>query len=93
MATGLLKRLGVETAFFDPLDLDSYAKLFEDKVRESAADHARAVCHVDASTTADLSFNPRSMIPAPLPARAKRCRTDASPMPITAQRTQGRPPE
>lgn len=33
MATGLLARLGVETAFFDPLDLDAYAALFAEPVK------------------------------------------------------------
>lgn len=32
MATGLLARLGVETTFFDPLDIDTYAALFADPV-------------------------------------------------------------
>lgn len=32
MAIGLLARMGVETAFFDPLDLDAYAALFADPV-------------------------------------------------------------
>ena len=33
MATGLLKRFGVEHAFFDPLDLDAYRALFTEPVR------------------------------------------------------------
>jgi cystathionine beta-lyase len=33
MAGGLLARLGVTTAFFDPLDLDAYAALFAEPVR------------------------------------------------------------
>jgi len=33
MATGLLKRMGVTTTFFDPRDIDAYRSLFADPVR------------------------------------------------------------
>ncbi|MET4131136.1 cystathionine beta-lyase [Porphyrobacter sp. MBR-155] len=33
MATGLLKRMGVTTTFFDPRDIDAYRALFADPVR------------------------------------------------------------
>jgi len=33
MATGLLRRMGVTTTFFDPLDLDAYCALFAEPVR------------------------------------------------------------
>ncbi|GMN03174.1 cystathionine beta-lyase [Erythrobacter sp. MTPC3] len=52
MATGLLKRMGVSTVFFDPLDLDAYAALFEEKVRavwlESPGSLTMEVCDVPA---------------------------------------------
>lgn len=52
MATGLLKRLGVTTAFFDPLDLDAYRALFADPVRavwfESPGSLTFEVCDVPA---------------------------------------------
>jgi cystathionine beta-lyase len=52
MATGLLKRLGVEADFFDPLDLDAYTKLFERDVKavwlESPGSLTMEVCDVPA---------------------------------------------
>ncbi|MFL0357293.1 cystathionine beta-lyase [Erythrobacter sp. GH1-10] len=52
MATGLLKRLGVETTFFDPLDIDAYRALFEEKVRavwlENPGSLTMEVCDVPA---------------------------------------------
>lgn len=52
MATGLLKRLGIETAFFDPLDLAAYEALFDQKVRavwlESPGSLTMEVCDVPA---------------------------------------------
>ena len=33
MGTGLLKRMGVETRFFDPLDIDAYRKLFCERTK------------------------------------------------------------
>ncbi len=54
MATGLLKRLGVEYAFFDPLDIDGFRKLFEQPVRavwlESPGSLTMEVCDVPALT-------------------------------------------
>lgn len=52
MATGLLARLGVETEFFDPLDLDAYERLFDTKARavwlESPGSLTMEVCDVPA---------------------------------------------
>ncbi len=52
MATGLLKRLGVETTFFDPLDIDTYKSHFRGKVRgvwmESPGSLTMEVCDVPA---------------------------------------------
>jgi cystathionine beta-lyase len=52
MATGLLKRMGVATTFFDPHDLDAYAKLFADPVRavwlESPGSLTFEVCDIPA---------------------------------------------
>ena len=52
MATGLLKRLGVTTTFFDPRDLDAYAALFADPVRavwlESPGSLTFEVCDIPA---------------------------------------------
>jgi cysteine-S-conjugate beta-lyase len=52
MATGLLKRMGVETAFFDPLDLDAFRTLFSEPVRavwlESPGSLTFEVCDVPA---------------------------------------------
>lgn len=52
MATGLLKRMGVRTTFFDPRDLDAYAALFADPVRavwlESPGSLTFEVCDVPA---------------------------------------------
>lgn len=52
MATGLLKRLGVQTIFFDPLDLSAYEALFESKVRavwlENPGSLTMEVCDVPA---------------------------------------------
>lgn len=50
MANGLLKRLGIETTFFDPLDLSTYETLFENKPRavwlESPGSLTMEVCDV-----------------------------------------------
>ncbi|MGY6552750.1 MAG: cystathionine beta-lyase [Erythrobacter sp.] len=50
MATGLLKRMGVETAFFDPLDIAAYRQLFDAPVRavwlESPGSLTFEVCDV-----------------------------------------------
>jgi cystathionine beta-lyase len=52
MATGLLARMGVETTFFDPCDLDAYAAVFADPVRavwlESPGSLTFEVCDVPA---------------------------------------------
>lgn len=52
MATGLLKRMGTNCAFFDPLDVDSYRALFEEPVRavwlESPGSLTMEVCDVPA---------------------------------------------
>ena len=52
MATGLFKTLGVETRFFDPLDLDGFADLFCEKTRavmfESPGSLTMDVCDIPA---------------------------------------------
>ncbi|WP_240504555.1 cystathionine beta-lyase [Tsuneonella mangrovi] len=52
MATGLLKRFGVEARFFDPLDLDAFADAFCDRTRavmlESPGSLTMEVCDVPA---------------------------------------------
>jgi cystathionine beta-lyase len=52
MAKGLLKRLGVETRFFDPLDVENYAELFCDRTKavwlESPGSLTMEVCDVPA---------------------------------------------
>lgn len=52
MATGLLKRIGVETVFFDPANLDAYRALFSQPVRavwlESPGSLTFEVCDVPA---------------------------------------------
>ncbi|MEL6529786.1 MAG: PLP-dependent transferase, partial [Pseudomonadota bacterium] len=54
MTTGLLKRLGVESEFFDPLDLEGFAALFEKPVRavwlESPGSLTMEVCDIPALT-------------------------------------------
>jgi len=54
MATGLLKRLGIESEFFDPLDLDAYRALFDQPVRavwlESPGSLTIEVCDVPSLT-------------------------------------------
>ncbi|MBV7259345.1 cystathionine beta-lyase [Erythrobacter crassostreae] len=54
MATGLLKRFGITYEFFDPLDLDAYAKLFDEPVKavwlESPGSLTMEVCDVPALT-------------------------------------------
>ncbi|WP_298464728.1 cystathionine beta-lyase [uncultured Erythrobacter sp.] len=55
MATGLLKRFGIESAFFDPLDLDAYRALFDQPVRavwlESPGSLTMEVCDIPALAT------------------------------------------
>ncbi len=52
MATGLLKRMGVTTTFFDPCDLDAYAALFAEPVAavwlESPGSLTFEVCDIPA---------------------------------------------
>ena len=52
MATGLLKRLGVESRFFDPLDITAYEALFCDRTKavwlESPGSLTMEVCDVPA---------------------------------------------
>ena len=52
MATGLLKRIGVTTTFFDPRDVDAYRALFADPVRavwlESPGSLTFEICDVPA---------------------------------------------
>ncbi len=52
MATGLLKRLGITTSFFDPLDLSAYEAMFTEPVRavwlESPGSLTMEVCDVPA---------------------------------------------
>lgn len=52
MAKGLLKRLGVETTFFDPLDMDRYRALFAEPVKavwlESPGSLTFEVCDIPA---------------------------------------------
>jgi cystathionine beta-lyase len=52
MATGLLKRLGIETRFFDPLDLDAYRAAFCERSRavwlESPGSLTMEVCDTPA---------------------------------------------
>lgn len=66
MATGLLERLGVTTAFFDPLDLDTYRALFKDKTRavwlESPGSLTMEVCDVPALTAIAREHGAVSMI-------------------------------
>lgn len=66
MATGLLKRLGVETIFFDPLDLPAFEALFEDKVRavwlESPGSLTMEVCDVPALARIARAHGAVSMI-------------------------------
>ncbi|MEM8724405.1 MAG: cystathionine beta-lyase [Pseudomonadota bacterium] len=54
MATGLLKRFGIESTFFDPLDLDAYRALFEQPIRavwlESPGSLTMEVCDIPALT-------------------------------------------
>lgn len=54
MATGLLKRMGVTSEFFDPLDLDSFRALFDQPVRavwlENPGSLTMEVCDVPALT-------------------------------------------
>ena len=54
MATGLLKRMGIESTFFDPLDLDAYKALFADPVRavwlENPGSLTMEVCDIPALT-------------------------------------------
>ena len=54
MATGLLRRLGVETTFFDPLDLAAFEALFDEPVHavwlENPGSLTMEVCDVPALT-------------------------------------------
>ncbi len=54
MATGLLNRMGIEFAFFDPLDIDAYRDLFDQPVRavwlESPGSLTMEACDVPALT-------------------------------------------
>lgn len=66
MATGLLKRLGVRTTFFDPLDLDGFAALFDEPVRavwlESPGSLTMEVCDVPALAAIARDHGAVSMI-------------------------------
>ncbi|QFT77092.1 cystathionine beta-lyase [Erythrobacter sp. THAF29] len=66
MATGLLKRLGVETTFFDPLDLDRYEQHFESNIRavwlESPGSLTMEVCDVPALAAIAREHGAVSMI-------------------------------
>lgn len=66
MATGLLKRLGVETVFFDPLDLDAFRALFASPVRgvwlESPGSLTFEVCDLPALAAIAREHGAISMI-------------------------------
>ncbi|MEM9500731.1 MAG: cystathionine beta-lyase [Pseudomonadota bacterium] len=54
MTTGLLRRMGIESKFFDPMDLAAYQTLFNEKVRavwlESPGSLTMEVCDIPALT-------------------------------------------
>lgn len=66
MATGLLKRMGVVTTFFDPLDLDTYRALFADPVKavwlESPGSLTFEVCDVPALSSIAREYGAVSLI-------------------------------
>ena len=66
MATGLLKRMGVVTTFFNPLDLDTYRALFADPVKavwlESPGSLTFEVCDVPALTSIAREYGAVSLI-------------------------------
>lgn len=66
MATGLLKRMGVTTTFFDPQDLDAYAALFADPVRavwlECPGSLTFEVCDIPALTATARAHGAVSLI-------------------------------
>ncbi|MEQ5787253.1 cystathionine beta-lyase [Erythrobacter sp. NFXS35] len=66
MATGLLKRMGVETTFFDPLDLDAYRALFAEPARavwlESPGSLTFEVCDIPALSAIAREHGAVSMI-------------------------------
>jgi cysteine-S-conjugate beta-lyase len=66
MATGLLQRLGVETSYFDPLDLDAYRALFASPVRavwfETPGSLTFEVCDVPALAAIAREHGAVSMI-------------------------------
>ena len=66
MATGLLKRMGIESNFFDPLDIDAYRALFDQPVRavwlESPGSLTMEVCDVPALTAIAREHDAVSLI-------------------------------
>ncbi len=66
MTTGLLKRLGIESTFFDPLDLDAYEALFAEPVRavwlESPGSLTMEVCDIPALTAIARKYGAVSLL-------------------------------